>query len=147
MSQTGITIAGWFVTLLGSYWIGFRNGRSAQMAAEALTNKNRITQAKDDFLAVSAQQRAKLDSLPKPPHYDVFFNESLPVLREAVLKLQHILPEEQWECLRNTLRKYEAYGNEKLSDWETMAEELIQTGQNAGVRLHAFFDQFSRCLK
>jgi hypothetical protein len=81
---------------LVGYWFGRRH--------EAVM---RVRRAKDEFLAVIAAQRAKLaGSKDKEPE---FFEQSLPVFREAVYRIQHFLSAEQWSRLHAILKEYQSH--------------------------------------
>jgi hypothetical protein len=66
----------------------------------------RRSNAKDDFHATIDDLRAKLSRSRSTT--DVFYNESIEVLRIAVFKVRRSLRPKAWICLRETFQSYQS---------------------------------------
>jgi hypothetical protein len=132
------------VTLFGGLIIGLILGWWGHFLAIRRESRSRLKKAKDDFLAVIAQQRTKLKSMPR--REDIFFVESILPLSEAVYRLQHILPSGQWGRLRQILTEYESHGREQFGGTREMLAAYFQTCQLPEQRLHGFLDRFYECV-
>jgi hypothetical protein len=103
--------------------------------------------AKDDFLASIEDLRARLDFLQKRP--EVFYAESVEVLRNRVYKVRRHLRKEQQVELRKTLRDYE---NEK--DWFESPQRVLALmvhlggvgGPSPQSHLESFLNKFEACV-
>lgn len=105
---------------------------------------NRIRRGKDEFLAATADIRARFDAAPSA--LDGFFRESKPLLEQAVYRVRPFVSASQWSSLARTLREYQAQQTRYL-DWsgETLAQSFI-TGKQPKQVIQEFLDSFDKCV-
>ena len=112
----------------------------------ALAWLQRRCDAREDFLAVIADQRAKLDR--KPEDDDCFFQESLPVLSQAVHRVRRHVNPDEWSCLCKTWQDYRDQ-DERFLKRALRKTEPIQIFTNMkmpDVILREHLDKFESCL-
>ena len=104
----------------------------------------RRTSAKDDFLAVTEDLRAKLDAMPY--RTDVFFTESVPILRQAVYRVRRFLKEEKRSSLYKILREYEVQNRSQFVAVSAERLKNLEELDKPERTLHTFFDRFDECV-
>lgn len=101
--------------------------------------RNRLTKAKDEFMAVLADQRAKLTTESRR---EVFYAESVPVFVAAVYRLRYVLPDSQWQRLRAVLTDYESQGYKQFDRFQDMQAAFFKDRENSRQRLLGFLERF-----
>src|SRR5262245_1865758 len=95
-AYTAGAFTGWF----GHFWTSRRDA------------KNRVRRAKDEFFAILAQQKTRIEALHRETKLqtvdeDRFFCESRDAMCAAVYTLQHFLTPEERTCMHTVLKDYQ----------------------------------------
>ena len=104
----------------------------------------RCRDARDDSTAVIADQRAKLDLHPNEG--DKFFQESLPVLSQAVHRVRRFVSDDQWVSLSKTWYEYRGQDSHRVNRNVPAAIDVF-TGTMPDQKLRDFLDRFDKCIK
>jgi hypothetical protein len=134
--MSGVTLA-IFTGLLG-FWLGGLRERY-----------NRTRRAKDEFLHVIASQRAKFDGMGFKELE--FYDQSLPVIGEAVYKVKPYLKPSTRDALQAILVEYQSHhGKNTFSRTAVfdsfVSEEMFGQGKNAIQLLKEYHDRFATCV-
>jgi len=118
-------------------------------------SKSRVLLAKNEFLAVVADQRAKFATIKLPGgefflREAEFFDQSVPVFMRAVYGIQRSLPAEQWSRLHAVLQEYLTHHKSEfeggIARIRAAAAADLGTGQTHGQLLSGFLDRFEQCI-
>ena len=131
----------YLIALVGTifgYWLGgWRESRS------------RVRRAKDEFLAVVADQRAKFDAMKFQEAE--FFEQSVPAFTRAAYGIEHFLPKAQWKRLHTILKEYQAHHKREFEGGRTRLAAHIGasmgTGKTHDQTLKEFLDRFNECVR
>jgi hypothetical protein len=120
------------------YWFGgWRESRS------------RIRRAKDEFLAVVADQRAKFDAMKFQEAE--FFEQSLPAFTRAAYGMEHFLSKAHWKRLHTILKEYQAHDKREFEGGRTRLAAAINADMGIGKTheqtLREFVDRFDDCIR
>jgi hypothetical protein len=120
------------------YWLGGRR-----------ENSSRIRRAKDEFLAVIADQRAKFDAMKF--REAEFFEQSLPAFTRAVYGIKHFLSAAQWAPLHAILQEYQSHHKSEFEGGRTRLVAAISAERGVGKThsqtLREFLDRFDDCIR
>jgi hypothetical protein len=120
------------------YWLGGRR-----------ENSSRIRRAKDEFLAVIADPRAKFDTMKL--REAEFFDQSLPAFTRAVYGIQHFLPTVQWSRLHAILQEYKSHHKSEFEGGRTRLVAAFSAERGVGKThsqtLREFLDRFDDCIR
>ena len=111
----------------------------------------RFRSALDDYFNVIVRLRAKLTTMHGQEA--AFFDESCPILYEAVHKLRTVLPNRQWTRLISVFEEYKTINRNQLSNLHEIAEEIAKAtlaGETAlfpTERLDSFLVRFDACIR
>ena len=130
-----IYVGGLVSGLLVASWSHILNGRRDASV--------RLAKAKDEFLAVIADQRSKMSTEPRR---DVVYGESIPVIVSAVYRLRYVLPESHWVSLRDVLAEYESQGHANFHEFEDMKAEMFKDREFTKQKLNGFLERFERIV-
>ncbi len=111
-------------------------------------SKARVRQARDRFLEVLADQRAKFDALKWKEAE--FFEQSVPAFTQAVYGIQPFIPVGDWECLHAVLRDYQSHHKSEFEGGSTRMiaafNAQLGTGKNHADVLREYLDKFDDCI-
>ena len=104
--------------------------------------------AKDKFLAVVADQRAKFDVMKLQE--SEFFEQSVPSLTQAVYGIQNFLPAAQWNDLHAILKDYRSHHKSEfgggLKRTAAAFNAQLGKGKTYSQTLLGFLDRFGECI-
>ncbi len=120
------------------YWLGgWRESRS------------RIRRAKDEFMAVVADQRAKFDAMKFQEAE--FFEQSVPAFTRAAYGIEHFLPKAQWKRLHAILKEYQTHHKREFEGGRTRVAAAINAGMGTGKThdqtIKEFLDRFNDSIR
>ena len=125
------------LTGLVGYWLGIRQD-----------SRTRKRQAKDRFLAVLADQRAKFDALKWKEAE--FFEQSVPAFTQAVYGIQHFISAADWACLHTVLQEYQSHHKSEFEGGRTRLVAAFNAERGVGKvhpeALREFLDRFEKCI-
>ena len=104
---------------------------------------------RNDFLTTIADQRTKLNVMESKG--DEFFEQSVPVFRQAVNGIRNFLPTTQWDCLHAILQEYQDHNKSEFEDGKTrrIAESIayIKGSKTPSEILLDFLDRFEKRIQ
>jgi hypothetical protein len=110
---------------------------------------SRIRRAKDEFLVVVADQRAKFDSMRY--HEAEFFEQSVPAFTRAVYGIQHFVPAAQWTRLHAILQEYQSRHKSEFEGGRTRLIAAFSAeagiGKTHSQTLREFLDRFDEGIQ